>query len=741
MRTLRPYQSDIVDRVRNAYLHGYKAPCVVLPCGGGKSVIVAEIAKRTTAKQNHVLFLVHRKELVDQIQNTFDFWGVDMNNADIMMVQTASRRIDSIEYPSLIITDECFPAGTMVDDKPIEEITPGDYVSSYNEINGTIEKKRVIAVMKNPMPDQLVEIDSNLLSTLNHPIYEPLEGRYIDAGSFKQGQFTLHCVQYGTFLGTAYKKSKKYFSCIWKNTYLLLKGMFQRILSSYFLNNDGENQSKVCIGANEEKQSFQQSGCQGKDIGFPKRKAFSGRTWRKWQGYDRSADDVDESTESTSTRSGICCKNDRDIEISSCLQGGCRFTEQNDCCGSGRKQSSFFKSKRSRRKKNFRLRAERVESVTIHKSADLRKSGRLRGENFVYNLEVEDTHNYFANGILVHNCHHSKATTYRKIYDAFPNAHRLGVTATPVRLDGSGLGDVNDILVEGVSAKWLIEHHYLAPYDYYAPSIADLTGIKIQHGEYETKSVEKALLRTAVFGDAIKHYRQLADGKQAICYCVSVNHSYAMAEEFKANGIAAEHIDGTTPKEQRDHIIERYRRGEITILCNVDLISEGFDVPDCECAILLRPTKSLTLYIQQSMRCMRYKKGKRAIIIDHVGNYARHGMPDADRKWDLHAKKAAKKQEKQAEDLKIKQCPECYYTFEPPSFGRAVCPACGYMFPKQERSVEHEEDTELKQITGFVLDYDSPDQCRNMHELQQYAKKMGYKPGWSYYQGKKRGFI
>lgn len=444
MKTLRPYQNDIVDRLRNAYLHDYKAPCVVLPCGGGKSVIVAEIAKRTTAKQNHVLFLVHRKELVDQIQNTFDFWGVDMNNADIMMVQTASRRINKLTSPALIITDEN---------------------------------------------------------------------------------------------------------------------------------------------------------------------------------------------------------------------------------------------------------------------------------------------------------HHSKAATYRKIYDAFPNAHRLGVTATPVRLDGSGLGDVNDILVEGVSAKWLIKHHYLAPYDYYAPSIADLTGIKIQHGEYETKSVEKALLRTAVFGNAIKHYRQLADGKQAICYCVSVNHSYAMAEEFKANGISAEHIDGTTPKEQRDRIIERYRRGEITILCNVDLISEGFDVPDCECAILLRPTKSLTLYIQQSMRCMRYKKGKRAIIIDHVGNYARHGMPDADRKWDLHAKKAAKKQEKQAEDLKIKQCPECYYTFEPPSFGRAVCPACGYMFPKQERSVEHEEDTELKQITGFVLDYDSPDHCRNMHELQQFAKKMGYKPGWAYFQGKNRGFI
>ena len=104
MKTLRPYQNDIVDRVRNAYLHGYKAPGVVLPCGGGKSVIVAEIAKRTTAKRNHVLFLVHRKELVDQIQNTFNFWGVDMNNTDIMMVQTASRRIEKLQKPALIIT-------------------------------------------------------------------------------------------------------------------------------------------------------------------------------------------------------------------------------------------------------------------------------------------------------------------------------------------------------------------------------------------------------------------------------------------------------------------------------------------------------------------------------------------------------------------------------------------------------------------------------------------------------------
>ncbi len=444
MKALRPYQNDIVNRVREAYLKGYKSPCVVLPCGGGKSVIVSEIARRTTAKNNHVLFLVHRRELVEQIEQTFCKWGVDMEKTDVMMVQTATRRIAKLDKPALIITDEN---------------------------------------------------------------------------------------------------------------------------------------------------------------------------------------------------------------------------------------------------------------------------------------------------------HHSKAATYRRIYDAFPDVCRLGVTATPIRLDGSGLGDVNDILVEGVSAKWLIENHYLAPYDYYAPSIADLTGIRILHGEYEVKSAEKALLKTAVFGDAIRHYKALAGSRQAVCYCVSVNHSMAMAEEFSAAGISAAHIDGSTPKTERDRIIADFRRGEIKILCNVDLISEGFDVPDCSCVILLRPTKSLTLYIQQSMRCMRYKPGKRAVIIDHVGNYARFGMPDADRKWDLNTKKTSRKQSESAADVKVKQCPDCYYTFEPPNFGRAVCPACGFAFPKHERKVQQEDDAELEKIAEFKLELDSPEECTSLKELHIYAKRHGYKQGWCYYQAKKRGWL
>ena len=193
--------------------------------------------------------------------------------------------------------------------------------------------------------------------------------------------------------------------------------------------------------------------------------------------------------------------------------------------------------------------------------------------------------------------HHYLAARYRKIYDRLPDVLRVGVTATPVRLNGDGLGDVNDKLIIGVSAKWLIENNCLAPYEYYAPDVADLTGLHTKMGEYVTADVEKAMIKKAVFGDVISYYKRLADGRKAICYCASIKHSKAMAETFSAAGIPAAHIDGETPPAERARIIADFRSGKVTVLCNVDLISEGFDVPDCECAILLRPTQSLTLYI------------------------------------------------------------------------------------------------------------------------------------------------
>lgn len=339
--------------------------------------------------------------------------------------------------------------------------------------------------------------------------------------------------------------------------------------------------------------------------------------------------------------------------------------------------------------------------------------------------------------IITDENHHCLAQGYRRIYEAFPDVHCVGVTATPVRLNGGGLGDVNDDLILGPTVKELIARNCLAPFDYYAPQVADLKGLRSKAGDFDADKAAQLLDKPKIYGDIVRHYRELAGGKKAVCYCPTVRYSQTVAEEFCAAGIRVRHIDGNTPKAERQAAIDGFRRGEISVLCNVDLISEGFDVPDCGAAILLRPTKSLTLYIQQAMRCMRYQPGKRAIIIDHVGNVFRHGLPDIDREWKLDAKKETKR------EAAVKQCPACFYTYFPN--GKHTCPKCGYQKPAQDgkgrRTPEEEKEIRLRRITERVRAYRSPEECSSVSELMAYAKKMGYKPGWGYYQAKQRGLL
>ncbi|EGF47542.1 phage helicase [Lacticaseibacillus rhamnosus MTCC 5462] len=238
--------------------------------------------------------------------------------------------------------------------------------------------------------------------------------------------------------------------------------------------------------------------------------------------------------------------------------------------------------------------------------------------------------------IITDESHHSLAKTYRKIYDYYADIPRLGFSASPWRMNGKGLGDVYEAMVEGPSVKWLIEHHYLAPYDYYAPTLIDVQKLQMSStGDYTNKSMDAAVPK-AIFGDVVSHYRHLANGRQAIVYAHNIEASKQVVEAFRSAGISAVHADAKTPKAQREKIMRDFKAGDITVLSNVDLISEGFNVPDVGVIIMLRPTASLVLDIQQSMRGMRYKPGKRSIIIDHVANAYRFGLPDTEHHWSLH---------------------------------------------------------------------------------------------------------
>lgn len=345
--------------------------------------------------------------------------------------------------------------------------------------------------------------------------------------------------------------------------------------------------------------------------------------------------------------------------------------------------------------------------------------------------------------IIFDECHFSAAKTWGRIIDAFPKAFLIGLTATPCRLDGKPLHSIYDTLVEGPQAAELISAGYLSPYRCYAPTVTDFSVLKRKGGDFDQEQATDILTARAVFGDVITHYKTLAAGKKAICYCSSIRHSKAMTAEFQAAGINAVHFDGDTPKMERGDIIADFRAGRIQILCNVDLISVGFDCPDCECCILLRPTMSTALYIQQSCRALRFAPGKTAVILDHVGNVLRHGLPDEKRHWTLDGGLNAHRNTDQATGrLTVRTCLRCYSAYS----GREhACPFCGEPAKLTEQEIQNIKEIQLQEIKArreseAVSTATSPDDCKTMAELIAFAKKKGYKPQWAYFIAKSRGW-
>lgn len=334
--------------------------------------------------------------------------------------------------------------------------------------------------------------------------------------------------------------------------------------------------------------------------------------------------------------------------------------------------------------------------------------------------------------IITDECHHALASSYRRIYDYFADVPRIGFTATPIRLGDGGLGDVFDDLITSVSTKWLIENGYLAPYKYYSYKLADTSKLHVRAGEYIASEVHGLMEKSAIYGDTVETYRKFADGAQTIIYCASVRASQETAKAFRAAGYTSAHLDGETPQNERTEAVERFRRGEIKVLCNVDLFGEGFDVPDCACVVLLRPTKSLSLFIQQSMRSMRFKAGKTALIIDHVGNVFEHGLPDDPREWSLDKEKKPKAKN----SVLIRECPSCYSVIPATS---AVCPMCGYEFKPDERKYLETVDGEIVEIDAAEIErrklrklpYDAYKKAKSFDELRLFAEARGYQFMWA----------
>lgn len=363
--------------------------------------------------------------------------------------------------------------------------------------------------------------------------------------------------------------------------------------------------------------------------------------------------------------------------------------------------------------------------------------------------------------IVFDEAHHAVAGSWRKIRNARPKAKYLGVTATPERLDGEGLGDVFEEMIVGPSTAELMDDGYLCRAEIYCPPIGfDLAAVAARGGDYVASDLASKIDKPTITGDAVEHYTRICPRAPAIVFCASVKHAEHVAEQFRAAGYAAESIDGDMHDSLRRQRIADLGAGRLHVLTSCDIISEGTDIPVVACAILLRATQSLALFLQQVGRALRpvfapgfdtsTREGRlaaiaasmkpAAIVLDHVGNTAQHGYPDDPRAWSLDAPKRSKREKRDGGgEFKMKQCPKCYRSHRP----APICPnpKCGHVYRPEIRAPEQvvgqleklTEDDKAKVRAAREEARKEVGRARTLDALIALGRQRGYRPEWAHY--------
>lgn len=359
--------------------------------------------------------------------------------------------------------------------------------------------------------------------------------------------------------------------------------------------------------------------------------------------------------------------------------------------------------------------------------------------------------------ILVDEAHHALAKSYQRILKQFPKAIVLLFTATPHRTGKMQLDQIADDIIVGQSIHELTDKGFLAPFRYFQPPNDFNRNLlkRSSTGDFTNESMQEAM-STKIFGHIVKQYKRIASGMQAVVYTYSIDSAVEIARKFNSEGISAIEVDGTTSKEKRDLAVRKFREQEIKILVNVNLFTEGVDLPNVDCVIMARPTASLALYLQFSMRCLNPRPGKTAIIIDHANNFKTFGYPDDDRDWKQAIKSGKQKSKSMLTDsgISIITCDYCFAVVKASEVKDGKCPICGKPIKVHEAKpvsdVDLVEATKERQrlikeiVKNNLLKEVATKKVSELHslkELQAYAKLHGYKPGWAWFQAKRKGLI
>ena len=535
---LRPYQAEAIDAVVEAESRGINRPAVVLPCGTGKTVTFAHLIAR---RPGRALVIAHRDELLEQAKNKLhqvapalelgtvkaerDEVAADVVMASIQTIARPSRLARLGRDFTTVIVDECFPAGTLVGDTPIEQVKVGDLVPSYDETTGQLEHRRVTHTWRRAAA-ALVRVTfagaPPLVCTPNHPVLTP--GGWMAAGDLMPGQEVARAL------------------------------------------NSADRRLHVV----------------------------------------RQPDLLQARRGRPDPQGG--------------RRGRWAFARSAHAQGAGRQEGPV-------------LGWARVDRVAL---LEPRRDGTFGGvcpDGQVYNLEVDGTHTYLANGVVAHNCHHSAAATYVAALQhlgAFTDDGPLvvGFTATLERADNAPLGAVWQTVAYERGILWMIANGYLC--DLRAIQVgtdADLAKLKVRHGDLQDAEIGAELLRSGAIGQVAGAYVNYAHDRRGLAFTPTVQTAHVLAGALRERGISAEALDGTTHPEVRRAIVARLQTGETQVGVNCGIFTEGTDLPATAAVLIARPTRSRVLLTQQVGRGTRLHPGKDdCVVLDLAGVTQRHDL-------------------------------------------------------------------------------------------------------------------
>ena len=666
--TARPYQARAVAQMRQAYRDGHRRICLVSPTGSGKTFMASMLADRAV-ERGRVCWIVHRRELVQQARCVLP------GDVRVVTIQELVAR-NEIPEADVVFLDECVAPWTRVGSKRADALSVGDTVPSWD--GTSVVPGRVTATMRKTREGPLVDIivGSRVLSvTSNHPVWVEGAG-YVEAIKVREGDLCRVWVTGSELRPEPLRENVRKEAvpegnpptasaglCRMREASQMAEGarvaqdVFEGVPLCCPLRYGNRDEQAIRYATDEDQQPDEESGGAGKGVedaqGHWAQAASPGR--------EREADAFAPAASSRRPWGwvGVGARREHGRQESGAprqLQDRHRGPSHYDCGGGRWGESRGPVQERCGQTQGPISALARVDRVEVHERGCSCGCGYDRSANQVYDFTVEPHHNYFADGVLVHNCHHYVADEWGQVASGLDESTAvIGLTATPERSDGRPLGDLFSSMVVAAQYSELLEGGWIAPCDVIAPA--------------DSRSSLSCSVPEAV--------RKYAGDRKTLVFVNTVKAAVEAASEIDGAAV----LTGETPKADRDIMIGKFLNGELRRLVNVYVLTEGFDCPDADVAVLARGCSHASTYLQIVGRVLRPAPGKdRALLVDLTGVVHKHGWPTDDRAYSLEGRAIKRKVD---DPVTVWQCRFCGMCFPTPPRDRR-CESCGKILPEPE---------------------------------------------------------